>query len=480
MKQWIQLLENILVDGEERGDRTGVGTLSIFGGQVSFDLRDHFPLVTMKKTLWKSAFIEMLWFLRGENNTAFLKAHNVPIWDDWQKQIHNIGSMSYKRPIVNVKSKRNPVPIEIKEMSDFELIRNLDTSSLEYKLHYTWWHMLMRCYNKQNHNYGAYGGAGIFVDSRWHVFQNFVEDVQKLSNWEYKKNEWDSYELDKDYFDSNFYGLDSCVWLHKNENLQYRQGMYPVKVTDSSGKVKLYLSVPQVSNDLGIPLSTLHHWMGLEDSVKSVKSKNTQWIGWKFEKVESTGNSNLRMAFSHGDLGPIYGVQWRKWPGKSQGETIDQVKLLIDGIKKNPNGRRHIVTAWNPTYLSEMGLPPCHRDFQCYVSNDGHLDLMMSIRSWDTALGGPFNIAQYALLTHLIARATNLKVRHLTINYGDAHLYTNHVDAISNMLVTRQPLPGTAQLVFNTDNTDIDGYKIEDFDIVGYESHPFVKLPIAV
>ena len=105
---------------------------------------------------------------------------------------------------------------------------------------------------------------------------------------------------------------------------------------------------------------------------------------------------------------------------------------------------------------------------------------MMSIRSWDTALGGPFNIAQYALLTHLIARATNLKVRHLKINYGDAHLYTNHVDAISNMLVTRQPLPGTAQLVFNTDNTDIDGYKIEDFDIVGYESHPFVKLPIAV
>ena len=267
MKQYVELLENILVEGEERGDRTGVGTLSIFGGQLSFDLRDHFPLVTIKKTLWKSAFIEMLWFLRGENNTSFLKANNVPIWDDW--------------------------------------------------------------------------------------------------------------------------------------------------------------------------------------------------------------------ADAEGNLGPIYGVQWRKWPGQNN-TTIDQVKLLIDGIKKNPNGRRHIVTAWNPTFLSVMGLPPCHRDFQCYVSNDGHLDLMMSIRSWDTALGGPFNIAQYALLTHLIARATGLTPRFLKINYGDAHLYSNHVTPITDMLVLREPMAGTAKLVINTENVDIDGYKPEDFDITGYECHPFVKLPIAV
>jgi thymidylate synthase len=239
-------------------------------------------------------------------------------------------------------------------------------------------------------------------------------------------------------------------------------------------------------------------------------------------------------ADANGDLGPIYGVQWRRWRGAvhvfphlslgtpwspsfndyieqnpkvgeliSTGdrlgifgtgideegrmimvdvyqETFDQIKLLIDGIKKNPNGRRHIVTAWNPAYLSQMGLPPCHRDFQCYVSNDGHLDLMMAIRSWDTALGGPFNIAQYALLAHLIGRATNLKPRFLKINYGDAHLYLNHVDPIREMLETRQPIECKPTLLVNTDNTDIDGYKPEDFDIVGYEFNPFIKLPIAV
>lgn len=295
MKQLVQLWRNIIDNGEVRADRTGVGTLSIFGGQVSFDLRKSFPITTIKKTLFSSAFIEMLWFIRGEDNTKFLKEFKVPIWDDW--------------------------------------------------------------------------------------------------------------------------------------------------------------------------------------------------------------------ADADGNLGPIYGVQWRKWPGKVKAEyvvnelelengskilgtdghwniekqpDIDQLKLLIDGINKNPNGRRHIVTAWNPTYLADMGLPPCHRDFQCYVSNDGHLDLMMSIRSWDTALGGPFNIAQYALLTHLIARATGLKPRHLKITYGDAHLYQNHVEPIRNLIETLQPIECDTQLVINTDNVDIDGYKPSDFSITGYEHHPFVKLPIAV
>ena len=143
-------------------------------------------------------------------------------------------------------------------------------------------------------------------------------------------------------------------------------------------------------------------------------------------------------------------------------------------------GRRHIVTAWNPAYLSDMALPPCHRDFHCYVSNDGHLDLMMSIRSWDTCLGGPFNIAQYAMLTHLIARATDLKPRRLIITYGDAHIYLNHVDVILRRLQEKNIIPCETKLVFKTDNTDIDRYKITDFEIEGYQSHPFLKLPIAV
>lgn len=302
MKQYVDLLNKIMTTGEVRGDRTGTGTISIFGGQIEFDLRESFPLVTIKKTLWKSAFIEMLWFLRGEPNTSFLKAHSVPIWDDWADGNGNLG------PVYGVQWRKWP------------------------------------------------GKAGWVTDG---------PDIEE-------------------------------------DHLNPQDGM------DAA-----------------------------------VKFKRPRYV-------------------------------WTKEP------DIDQVKELINGIKNNPEGRRHIVTAWNPTFLKEMGLPPCHRDFQCYVSNDGHLDLMMAIRSWDTCLGGPFNIAQYALLTHLIARAAGLKVRKLLINYGDAHVYLNHVEPMKKVLVECQPIDCKTQLIINTENTDIDGYKIEDFDIVGYESHPFVKLPIAV
>ena len=267
MKQVHELWNKILTEGEERPDRTGVGTLSIFGGQVCFDLRQRFPLVTLKKTLFMSAFTEMLWFLRGENNTSYLKEHGIPIWDDW--------------------------------------------------------------------------------------------------------------------------------------------------------------------------------------------------------------------ADAEGNLGPIYGVQWRKWPGKTPDTTIDQVKLLIEGIKKNPNGRRHIVTAWNPTYLSEMGLPPCHRDFQCYVSNDGHLDLMWAQRSVDTMLGLPFNIAQYALLTHMIAMVCNLKPRNLILNYGDCHIYKSHIEA-AKMIIKRPIILCNPKLIIGRTVTDIDNFSIDDFSIENYQCHPFVKLPVAI
>jgi thymidylate synthase len=278
MKQYVDLLKKIVLEGEKREDRTGVGTLSIFGGQLEFDLTKSFPLVTIKETRWKLAFLEMLWFLRGEANTDYLKLNNFNLWDAW-------------------------------------------------------------------------------ADER-------------------------------------------------------------------------------------------------------------------------------------GNLGPVYGVQWRKWPPAvryseqggwvAHGEAIDQIKNLIELIKTQPRGRRHIVTAWNPSFLSEMGLPPCHRDFQCYVSNDHHLDLMMAIRSWDTCLGGPFNIAQYALLTYLIGRATGLTPRRLIINYGDAHIYLNHVEAIWTRLTQCEPIPCAPLLVFKTDNVDIDGYKPDDFDFFGYAHHPFLKLPIAV
>lgn len=271
MKHYTDLVSKILQTGERREDRTGTGVLSIFGGQLRLDLRERFPLVTVKETRWRTAFLEMLWFLRGESNTEFLHANGSKLWDAW---------------------------------------------------------------------------------------------------------------ADKD-----------------------------------------------------------------------------------------------------GHLGPIYGSQWRRWDGvTAEGKQvwIDQIRRLIANIKANPMGRRHIVSAWNVAQLDDMALPPCHWAFQCYASNDGHLDMQVHQRSWDIALGAPFNIAQYALLLTLLARATGRVPRRLMFAFGDAHIYLNHVDAMRDMVARQRYDNEPTRLVINTENTDIDGYSIDDFQIVDYKHQPHIKLPIAI
>lgn len=268
--QYKELVKRILTEGEERQDRTGTGTLSVFGGQMKFDLRERFPLVQCKETRYKVAFLEMLFFLRGEENTKYLNDNNCKLWDAW--------------------------------------------------------------------------------------------------------------------------------------------------------------------------------------------------------------------ADKKGNLGPVYGAQWRFWKtGNVDGWMTykDQVEEVIENIIENPNGRRHIVSAWNVGELDEMALPPCHWAHQLYATNDGYLDMMVMQRSWDIGLGNPFNIAQYALLQHLYARATGRKPRYLIYQYGDAHLYKDHVEAMKEV-IERPAISDNAQIVFHTENTDIDGYKPEDFEIVGYKSHDFVKLPVSV
>lgn len=265
MKQYTDLVKRILAEGELRADRTKVGTLSVFGAGLEFDLRERFPLVTCKETRWKTAFLEMLWFLRGEGNTQYLHRHGSKLWDAW---------------------------------------------------------------------------------------------------------------------------------------------------ADKSG-----------------------------------------------------------------NLGPVYGVNWRRW-GMETGR-IDQVWGLIRGLRADPHGRRHMVSAWNVADLQGMALPPCHWAHQCYVSNEGELDLKLFMRSSDVALGLPFNIAQYALLTHLYARATGLTARRLLVDLGDAHIYSNHVDAMREV-ADLGPVADHTTLIFNTDNHHIDGYAPGDFAIEGYTPRTFVPLPVAV
>ncbi len=264
MKKYLDMLQRVLNEGTEKTDRTGTGTLSVFGHQMRFDLADGFPLVTTKKLHLRSIIIELLWFLNGDTNIKYLKENGVSIWDEW--------------------------------------------------------------------------------------------------------------------------------------------------------------------------------------------------------------------ADEKGDLGPVYGRQWRAWPGRD-GTTVDQISNVLDSIKNNPDSRRHMVVAYNPTFVDEMALPPCHSLFQFYVA-DGKLSCQLYQRSADTFLGVPFNIASYALLTHLMAQQCELAVGDFVWSGGDVHIYSNHMDQVKEQL-SRKPFP-LPELKIHRKPASLYDYAFEDFEIVNYQCHPHIKAPVAV
>ena len=181
-------------------------------------------------------------------------------------------------------------------------------------------------------------------------------------------------------------------------------------------------------------------------------------------------------ADENGDLGPVYGVQWRSWPA-ADGRHIDQISRLMEQLKSNPDSRRHIVCAWNVGEIDKMALPPCHCLFQFYIA-DGKLSCQLYQRSCDIFLGVPFNIASYSLLTHMIAQQCDLDVGDFVWTGGDCHIYNNHFEQVELQL-SREPRP-YPKLVIRRRPDSIFGYKFEDFEIVGYDPHPMIKAPIAV
>lgn len=181
-------------------------------------------------------------------------------------------------------------------------------------------------------------------------------------------------------------------------------------------------------------------------------------------------------ADEQGNLGPVYGYQWRSWP-KPDGGSIDQISNLIQQIKTNPDSRRLIVSAWNPALVDQMALPPCHCLFQFYVA-DGRLSCQLYQRSADIFLGVPFNIASYALLTHMIAQVCDLEVGDFVHTLGDAHLYSNHLEQ-TDLQLSREPLP-LPKLRLNPAVKDLFAFRFEDIEILDYQSHPHIKAPVAV
>ena len=181
-------------------------------------------------------------------------------------------------------------------------------------------------------------------------------------------------------------------------------------------------------------------------------------------------------ADANGDLGPVYGFQWRSWPTPDGGQ-IDQIGRLVEQLRSNPDSRRHIVTAWNPADVDRMALPPCHALFQFYVA-DGRLSCQLYQRSADIFLGVPFNIASYSLLTLMMAQVTGLRPGDFVHTFGDAHLYLNHLDQ-SHLQLAREPFP-LPRMHLNPSVRSLFDFRFDDFELVDYRAHPHIKAPVAV
>jgi thymidylate synthase len=197
---------------------------------------------------------------------------------------------------------------------------------------------------------------------------------------------------------------------------------------------------------------------------------NVRWLQERGVKIWD------EWADANGDLGPVYGSQWRSWPD-GHGGTIDQIAKVVDSIKTRPDSRRHVVSAWNPAEVDEMALPPCHCLFQFYVS-EGRLSCQLYQRSGDVFLGVPFNIASYALLTMMVAQVTGLKPGDFVHTFGDVHLYSNHFEqAVEQLRRSPRPLP---RMTLNPDRTSLFDFEYEDFILTGYDPHPHIKAQVAV
>ncbi len=314
-RQYLDLLRNVLERGTRKQDRTGTGTISLFGYQMRFDLNEGFPLLTTKRIPFRLISSELIWFIKGDTNIRYLLRHNNNIWNEWAFK-RWVESPAYQGP----------------DMSDFGLRSQRDEE-----------------FNRR--------------------YQEQMERFKQLV-------------LTDDLFAEQF-----------------------------------------------------------------------------------------------GELGNVYGKQWREWK-TSKGETVDQLKTVIDAIKKNPDSRRLIVSAWNPEDVpSNMALPPCHTLFQFYVA-DGKLSCQLYQRSADVFLGIPFNIASYSLLTHLIAYECGLRVGEFVHTLGDAHIYLNHLDQIRTQL-DRDPRP-LPRLELKPGLDSVFAFEAEDIQVAGYDPHPSIKAPVAV
>lgn len=319
---------------------------------------------------------------------------------------------------------------------------NIDTDE-DKKLRKVWEEMLSRCYYKKAKYYENYGGKGVFVDSRWHNFSNFVKDVKKLTNWQKKREFPNGYELDKDYYGSNCYSRETCVWLSKKDNRSYSR-FKPFKVTDSDGREYLFISQADAADMFGVTQQHISLNMG-----EGVTKK-----GLRFDLLGDTKEYVFRYQL-----------------------PVNQMERVINEIRENPNSRRLVIDNWSAYDLEHQALPACHSFVQFYVHN-GRLSCSMYQRSVDVMLGLPYNIAFYSLLTHMIAHVTGLEVGEFIHIGGDTHIYSN-LESMAKEVTRRKPRK-SPKLYIKRSVKDISEFTLEDFVIEGYKPHPKIQGEVSV
>ncbi len=454
--QYLDLLRDCLENGTYREGRNG-GTYGLFGRQIRFDLQQGFPLLTTKRVHWKSVAVELLWFLRGEGNAKWLEDQGVSIWREWGDPISR-----YMGPIYGVQWRRQeqisfvrPHAPEVPEIVlDASRVAGVGTGGEcrvgNEEMYSVWNEMLHRCYDPKRKSFQEYGARGCHVATRWHHFPNFLADVVTLPGWHLKKAFPREYTLDKDFRASRRYGPDVCRWASIREQRinTRRADAGVVVVTYPDGEVRTTMDVASLCADHGLDESSVY---------KCLRGERESHKGFRLERVT-----------------PQEGLVPRV-------RLIDQISEVIASIKADPNGRRHIVTAWNPAEIEDMALPPCHCLFQFFVA-DGKLSCQLYQRSADVFLGVPFNIASYALLTHLIAHEVGLEVGEFVHTFGDVHLYANHVEQAKEQL-TRLPRPFPRLIMHHNavaENKGIFDLEFSDLGIVSYDPHPVIKAEVSV
>lgn len=443
---YLRAMELIMSAGYKRKDRTGVGTRAMFGVPLTFDLRNgKLPLLTTKKVHYKSVLVELLWMLSGSTNVRDLQAQGVSIWDEWAcpetGELGPVYSHQWRNWNGPIKAIAQPTPRLAEGVEATYLgVGNGAGKSLS-TLGKTWEGMMARCYDKSSISYPSYGARGVHVCNEWLQFSRFQADAHRLPGWDSKGALSRGYVLDKDGLGNGFlYSPTTCQWITPEQNGNLKSDK--TYVVSRLGEEFSFKNPTTFCRNAGLPKGADKNFSDLWTDPKPGKVR----YGFELVRVE-------------------------------QRQGIDQIKALVEGLKNDPHGRRHIVTAWNPDDLPYQALPACHNFFQCFVTEEG-LILQMYQRSADWFLGVPFNIASYATLTHILAKCLGIPARGLSITFGDAHVYTNHFDQCAEQLT--RSVRESPRLIINKTVDSIDKLSYDDFTVEGYNPWPTIKAPVAV